>query len=62
MSIAVSLTERKEGTVAAAAVQVVAVAWGRGPVEIGAVVAVELNRTKGAAEPTELKELLPPSL
>ena len=46
-----SLTEWKEGTVAAAAVKVVAVAWGGGPVKVGAVVAAEPNQTEGAAEP-----------
>ena len=46
-----SLTEWKEGTVTAASVKVVAVVWGGGPYEVGAVVGAEPNRTEGAAEP-----------
>ena len=46
-----SLTERKEGTVAAAADSMVAVAWGGDPVDIVALVAAEPNQTEVAAEP-----------
>ena len=51
MSTAVSLTEWKEGTVAADAVKVLAVAWGGDLVDVVAVVATEPNQTEGATEP-----------
>ena len=55
-----SLTEWKEGTVVAAAVKVVAVAWGWDPVDVGAVVAAEPNRTEGAAEPNRTEGVVAP--
>ena len=50
---AVSLNEWEQGTVAAAAVRVVAVAWGVDPVHVGAVVAAEPNQTGEATEPNQ---------
>ena len=50
-----SLTEWKEGMVAAAAVKMVAAAWGGVPVDVVAVVATEPNRTEGAAEPNRIE-------
>ena len=55
-----SLTEWKEGTVAAAAIKVVAVAWGGDSVDVGAVVAAEPNQTEGAAEPNQTEGVVAP--
>ena len=51
MSTAVSLTERYEGMVAAAAVNVVVVVLSGDPADVVAVVVAEPNRTEVAAEP-----------
>ena len=59
MSTAVSLTER-EYTVAAAAVNMVAVAWGGDPVVVVAVVSNEPNRTEVAAKPNQTGGVIDP--
>ena len=53
---AVSLTEWED----AAAVKVVALAWGGDPVDIGAVVAAEPNQTEEAAEPNRTEGVVAP--
>ena len=40
----------------------VAVGWGRDPVDVGAVVAAEQNRTEGAAEPNRTGGVVAPAV